>query len=179
MVIKEIVRYPDQRLNQPCLPVHAIDTGIRNLVRDLIDTALYHGAAGLSAPQIGSAERVMVVVPDPFSNLEMPKEFINPELLLKGGSRTDVEGCLSIPGVFEGVKRPVFCVATGHSVEGDEFRMKASGDFARAIFHELDHLNGTLFWDRLSHPQKTDLMEQFSQPKGWISKIPFLNPRGT
>lgn len=155
MAVQPILKYPHPVLKKMARPVESIDAEIASLVQDLIDTMRAGpGSVGVAAPQIGAALRVCVV---DVSKSRHGKEnnhgllcMINPEIIAKSGSAVMREGCMSVPDYTGDVER-----ATGITVRfldsrsGEERELEASGFEAVAIQHELDHLDGVLFLDRI------------------------------
>jgi peptide deformylase len=119
------------------------------LIEDMKETMYEADGVGLAAPQVGILKRLFVV-----DIGEGPLVFINPEILETSGTQTDEEGCLSLPGKTEEVTRPNFVKARALNEKGEEFEIEAEELLARAILHEYDHLNGTLFIDRVSSPSQ-------------------------
>ena len=146
-------------LRQPAEPVHDVDDDLRDLVEDMFATMYHADGIGLAAPQIGISKRVMVV--DLRSEEgEGPGRIalVNPSVL-ESSSQTEkgTEGCLSIPGMEEVVERPASVVVEGLDPAGETRRIEAHGLLARALQHEIDHLDGVLFIDRIS-PLKRKLL---------------------
>jgi peptide deformylase len=147
-------------LRQRAAEVEAVDDDVRRLVRDMFDTMYAANGQGLAAPQVGVSRRIIVVdVP----NSESPAfALINPRVVeqSKETSRAE-EGCLSIPGVSEVVERPSKVVVEGLNTEGSPVRIEADGDLARCLQHEIDHLDGILYIDRLSPLKRKLLLAQY------------------
>lgn len=152
MAVLDIVFYPDERLKTPCKPVAEVNDEIRKLVDDMIDTMYDAPGVGLAAPQIGQLLRITVMdCSDPEADEEPNlKILINPEIIKKEGSIVWEEGCLSIPGVYEKVKRANKVTVRALDRDGNSYDMEGEGLLAVCIQHELDHLNGVLFLDHLS-----------------------------
>jgi peptide deformylase len=147
-VIREIVVVEDQRLRTKCPRVPRIDDSIRKLADDMVDTMRAAPGVGLAAPQVGVLLRVIVCeVEDRLHVL------INPELVRSEGEQIGTEGCLSIPGYVGEVQRAQRVVVKGKNRNGKEVRVKAEGLLARCLQHEIDHLDGILFTDRLTRPE--------------------------
>ncbi len=149
MAVRPIRTYPDPVLRAECRPVETFDGKLHKLVADLIDTMHAAPGVGLAAPQVGVERRVCVV---DLSVGEDPKALhtlVNPEILTRRGSASDVEGCLSLPGITDKVTRPFEIEVKARDVDGNEFVLSAEDWLARAICHELDHLDGVLFVDHL------------------------------
>lgn len=149
MAIRPIRIYPDPVLRVQCRAVTEFDQSLRKLVADMIETMYAAPGIGLAAPQVGVDLRVVVV--DLSVGEEEGEEhvLINPEIVHRQGQETDVEGCLSLPGITDKVERPTFIRLKACDLEGKPFEMEADDWLARAICHELDHLDGILFVDHL------------------------------
>lgn len=133
----------DPVLRKVAEPVSKVTRRTRKLIRDMKETMYEANGVGLAAPQVGVSERVIVVdVGEGFLAL------VNPVIESKEGSQVDVEGCLSIPGVLGYVERADRVVVFGMDEDGHSRRVEASGFMARALQHEIDHLNGILFTDK-------------------------------
>jgi peptide deformylase len=147
--IRPIRLFGDPVLRTPAEPVTDFDAELRRLVKDLTDTMLEAPGVGLAAPQIGVPLRLFVVDVsvgrDPASLLV----FVNPEFIERDGMQLEEEGCLSVPGFNATVVRPSRVVIKGLDRTGSEHQHEGSGLLARAFQHEMDHLDGMLFVDRL------------------------------
>ena len=131
-------------LRQKAQPVTQVTKKIRRLVKDMIETMGAAEGVGLAAPQVGIGQRVIVVDVG-----EGPIAIINPEIQETAGTEVDVEGCLSIPGVYGYVNRALQVVVTGIDEMGKPIRVKGENLLARALQHEIDHLDGVLFIDKV------------------------------
>src|SRR5688572_11719134 len=159
MASRPIVKYGDPVLHRPSSPVAEIDDKVRTLVQDMIETMWAAPGIGLAAPQIGVPLRVIVI---DLSVGEDPKQMIklvNPEFLEKEGEQQLPEGCLSAPGYEGSPTRPARVVVRGLDPEGKERTYTGTELLARAFCHEIDHIDGFLFVDRLS-PLKRDLLKR-------------------
>ena len=146
-------------LREEAAPVEAVDDDIRALVRDMFDTMYHAEGVGLAAPQVGISTRITVLdVPGEEEGVRHVHALINP-VIVETSSETEkgMEGCLSIPGIEESVVRHSRVSVEALSPDGDPVRLEAEGLFARALQHELDHLDGVLFLDRLT-PLKRDIV---------------------
>jgi len=141
--------FPDDVLRQDCAPVEGFDPELRRLVDDMVETMHAAPGVGLAAPQVGVTRRVMVVDLSVGEDPDQLHVFVNPEIVDEEGSVTDVEGCLSIPGINEKVERPQRIRVRAQRLDGESFEMEADEWLARAICHETDHLHGVLFVDHL------------------------------
>ena len=143
MAVLEIVKEGDPVLRQKAEPVTQVTKRIRKLIKDMLETMNLADGVGLAAPQVGISQRIIVVDVG-----EGPVALINPKIDEASGEEIDVEGCLSIPGTFGYVERAQTVTVSGLNECGRSTRIKAEGLFARALQHEIDHLNGVLFIDR-------------------------------
>lgn len=149
MAIRPIRIYPDPVLRVQCRAVTELDESVRKLVSDMIETMHAAPGIGLAAPQVGVDLRVAVVDLSVGEEPEQEHIFINPEIVERRGQETDVEGCLSLPGITDKVDRPTYVRVKALDLEGHPFEVEADDWLARAICHELDHLDGVLFVDHL------------------------------
>ena len=164
MAVRDILLYPDARLKEVSTPVAAIDAEVDALAQDLIDTMVAAGhSVGVAAPQIGVTRRVVVV---DVSHSKLGRDnnhglllMINPEILEQEGQETMREGCMSVPDYTGNVTRAETVVVQFLDRDGQERVIRAGGFEAVAIQHELDHLDGYLFLDRVSS-LKTDLFRR-------------------
>ena len=147
---RDILVYPDPFLVRKAAPVGAVDDRIRTLVRDMFETMYAAEGVGLAAPQVGVGKRVIVIDVSPVDETIAPVAVVNPEIVLRKGSATAVEGCLSVPGIQGEVVRAETVEVRGMDEQGKPLRIRADGILSRALQHEIDHLDGILFIDRLS-----------------------------
>jgi peptide deformylase len=145
-MVRQILTFEHPALREKAKKVARIDASIQRLLDDLAETMLDAPGAGLAANQIGVALRVCVVKGDDKQIWGM----VNPEIVKKEGSQVGPEGCLSYPGWVGEVERAETVVVKGRNRRGKEIRVKTSGFTARAFQHEIDHLDGILFTDRLT-----------------------------
>lgn len=146
MAIRTIRTEEDPVLRKISKPVNAIDDKLRTLVQDMIETMYEADGVGLAAPQIGILKRVVVI--DVYDDTGV-KVLINPEILEVSGEQCELEGCLSIPGKNGKVKRPTKVVAKALNLEGETYEIVGEGLLAVALCHEIDHLDGILYTDKL------------------------------
>ena len=149
MAIRSVVQVGDDVLRQKCFPVEEFDEKLWALLNDMKDTVKKEQGAGLAAPQVGVLRRLAVVDVE-----EGYFELINPVILQAKGEQTGWEGCLSVRGKSGVVSRPMKVTVSYQDRNGDKYLLKAKGFFARAICHELDHLDGVLYIDKASHIEK-------------------------
>jgi len=148
MTLLDILQYPDSALRSVAEPVSEVDGKLDALVANMLKTMYEAPGIGLAATQVNVHKRLVVM--DVSEDNNEPLTLINPELLLAEGEAEMQEGCLSIPGVFEMIKRPANIRISAIDRQGNPFEMEAEGLLAVCIQHEIDHLNGKLFVDHLS-----------------------------
>lgn len=159
MSILPIVSYGAEVLRRPAQPVSEIDEEILKLIEDMVETMLAAPGVGLAAPQVGVSKRIIVV-----RSLEDPegKDYfvlINPEIVSAQGKEVGEEGCLSVPEFRDEIGRAEKVRVKGLDREGKPVEVEGIGLMARILQHEIDHLNGLLYFDRLS-PVKRDMMKR-------------------
>jgi peptide deformylase len=149
MAILPIRIYPDPVLRVKCPPVERFDGELRALAVDMVETMHHAPGVGLAAPQIGVELRLAVVDLSVGKDPEQLLALANPEVIAAEGGAIEVEGCLSIPELTDKVERPDRIRLRARNLEGAPFELEADDWLARAILHEIDHLDGVLFVDRL------------------------------
>ena len=161
MSLLSIVNCLDPILRKKCLPVENIDDKLIKLSEDMIETMYESGGLGLAANQVGLSSGLFVI------NISIQKEernpivIINPSITASEDKEMGEEGCLSIPDIFTEVERAQRVEVKGYDLKGDEVRYEAEGFLARAFQHEMDHLNGILFWDNLGKVKRDILKRKF------------------
>ncbi|HEV3235176.1 MAG TPA: peptide deformylase [Candidatus Dormibacteraeota bacterium] len=153
-MVRDIVVVEDSRLRTKSPRVPKIDTSIQQLIDDMVDTMRAAPGIGLAAPQVGVPLRVIVCEVD--ENLHT---LVNPEIVRSEGEQVGDEGCLSIPGYVGEVTRAMKVVVKGKNRNGKDVRIKAEGLLARCFQHEIDHVDGILFPDRMEDPTKLRKVE--------------------
>ena len=148
-MIRPILRYGDAPLHVPAQPVARIDDDLRRLVGDMVETMYAAPGIGLAAPQVGVPVRVFVVDLSLGRDISQLVVMVNPEFVEREGAQLEDEGCLSVPGFNATVLRPLRAVVRGMDLEGEVRQVEGTGLLARAFQHEMDHLDGRLFLDRL------------------------------
>jgi len=143
-----VLHFPDPRLRQQALPVAAVDESVRTLAQDMLETMYAEGGIGLAAIQVGVSRRVVVM--DLSEARDEPLVLVNPEVLAAEGSEEMQEGCLSVPGFYETVRRAERIHFRYTNLDGEVMEGETDGLFAVCFQHELDHLDGKLFIDYLS-----------------------------
>lgn len=145
MAIRNIVTLGDEALRKHCKPQEKFDRRLATLLKDMADTMYKAEGVGLAAPQVGILRRVAVVdITEDHSGL---LELVNPEIIERDGSQTGREGCLSLPGRQGIVTRPMKVKVRFQDRKGETYELETEGFEARAICHELDHLDGQLYID--------------------------------
>jgi len=159
-MVYKIVKYGDPVLERPCEPVTNFDSEeLKQFIEDMFETMYASKGVGLAAPQVGVPEQLTVIDCSAGEDPEQRIVLINPLIVSKEGSQTGEEGCLSIPGFREDVTRAQKTVIHAIRPDGTEFEVSGEDLLARAIQHEIDHLNGVLFLSHLS-PLKRDLIRR-------------------
>ncbi len=148
MALLPILRYPDPRLHTVAKPVEAVDAGIRKLAADMLETMYEAPGIGLAATQVNVHKRVLVL--DVSEDKSQPMVCVNPEILWREGECVGEEGCLSVPGIYETVKRSERVRVRALNLAGEPFELDAGGLLAVCLQHEIDHLDGKVFVEYLS-----------------------------
>jgi peptide deformylase len=148
-MIRPILRHGDDPLHRPARPVRNIDARGVELVDDMVATMHHAPGIGLAAPQVGIDARIFVLDVSVGARSQDLHILINPEFVERDGMQLEEEGCLSVPGFNATVARPMRAVVRGLDRDGNPVVVEGRGLLARAIQHEMDHLNGCLFVDRL------------------------------
>jgi len=158
MALREIITVGDPRLRERARAVTEITPGLRQLAEDMVETMVEANGIGLAAPQIAESTRLVVI--------ELPEDeeiwgsgrlyvVVNPEIAKHSReTETGVEGCLSVPGYVGEVERATEVVVRGLDLDGKRFRLRPRGFLARVFQHEIDHLDGVLYIDKLTAPEK-------------------------
>ena len=149
MAILPIHIYPDPVLRAKTRPVTEFGPALARLAANMIQTMVAAPGIGLAAPQVGEEVRMAVVDLSVGEDPAQLHVMVNPEIMRREGQETDVEGCLSLPGISDKVDRPMAIIVRGVDLAGHPFELAADGWLARAICHEVDHLDGILFTDHL------------------------------
>ena len=149
MGVRRIRLYPDPVLRVECPLVEAFDEDLAELARDMVETMYAAPGVGLAAPQVGVEKRLAVVDASVGEEQGGLHVLVNPRIVEQSGTESDYEGCLSIPELSEKVARPAMITVEAQDLEGRPFSLEAEEFLARAICHEIDHLNGVLFVDHL------------------------------
>ncbi len=148
MAILNILHFPDPQLRQKAAPVSTVDDALRRLIDDMFETMYAAPGIGLAATQVNVHRRVIVI--DVSEDKSEPRVFVNPVILAARGEEEMDEGCLSVPGYYDKVKRHEWVSVSAIDRDGTPFELETDGLLAVCIQHEIDHLDGKLFVDYLS-----------------------------
>lgn len=163
MAVLPIRKYGDDVLRRPAEPVTEIDASLQTLIDNMVETMYAAPGVGLAANQVGVSLRLMVIDLSVGKRPEEMLVFINPEMIEAEGEITEEEGCLSIPDFVEVVTRPERVKLRFQDRNGVEREMWGDGLMARAMCHEIDHLNGTLFVDHLRGFKKDRILKKITK----------------
>ena len=151
MAVLEILKFPHPALKKRCEQVEQVDDDVKQLICDMRETMYQANGVGLAACQVGVPQRIIVMDVSPLDPNHGFFAIINPEIVFEEGEVDYEEGCLSVPDCTEKIKRKEKIRVKGISVEGKEMEVAGEGILAFALQHEIDHVNGILILDRLSH----------------------------
>jgi peptide deformylase len=160
MSILPIRIYPNPVLRVRCPEVTEFDAALRKLAADMVETMHAAPGVGLAAPQVGVTKRIAVVDLSVGEDRSQVHILVNPKIVEKEGLETEVEGCLSLPGINDKVDRPLRVKVYAQDLEGQPFELEAEDWLARALCHEIDHLDGILFVDHLRGLRKERVKRQ-------------------
>ena len=146
--ILTVLEFPDERLRKKAAVVKSVDDKVRRLLADMLETMYHAQGVGLAATQVDVQLRIIVI--DVSEAKDAPLFLINPEIIAKDGVKESEEGCLSVPGFFEKVKRAEHVRVKALNKDGQPFELEATDLLAVCVQHEIDHLNGKLFVDYIS-----------------------------
>ncbi|MEE9611152.1 MAG: peptide deformylase [Desulfatiglandales bacterium] len=165
MGVREIKRFPETVLRKKAEPVTEIDGEMKLLVDDMIETMHSAPGVGLAAPQIGISLQVIVIDTSVGEDPDAVLVLLNPEIVSQSGSSLMEEGCLSVPWVAAELERFEKVTISGINLQGEGVEIEAEGLMARVFQHEIDHLNGSLYWDRLGKIKKEQLKREYKKMK--------------
>lgn len=161
MTILKILQYPDERLHKVAAPISVVTDEIRLLAQDMAETMYTANGIGLAATQVDAHQRLIVIdVSDTRDQLHV---FINPEIIAVKGESDYQEGCLSVPGIFEKIKRAENITIRATGLDGNLFELDADGLFAVCIQHEMDHLMGRVFIEYLSQLKQSRIRSKLKK----------------
>lgn len=158
-MVVPIVKYPDLILRRKALLVEKISEDIFKLVDNMVETMLEKDGVGLAANQVGSLHRVFVINTTPHEDTPAPIPVINPEIITQEGELIEDEGCLSLPELYLKIARPEKIRIKSKNLYNETFVLDASGLLARAVQHEIDHLNGILIIDYVAEEEREKVKE--------------------
>ena len=162
MALLTILTYPDPRLHTVAKPVAVVDERIRQLIADMTETMYASHGIALAATQVDVHERVIVI--DVSEEHNQPRALINPVIEWASSERIKgEEGCLSVPGIYDGVERSTAVRVRALDAQGQEQTLEADGLLAICIQHEIDHLNGKVFVDHLSQLKQTRIRNKLAK----------------
>ena len=161
MAKKQILTIPDPLLRKVSEPVTSVNTEVKNLMDDMLETMYAAPGIGLAAVQVGVLKRIIVIDLSKDGQKKDPLFIVNPQITFKSDELISYEeGCLSIPNQFAEVKRPISCKVNFLDYDGKKREINADGLLATCIQHEVDHLNGVLFIDHLSKLKKDLILKK-------------------
>ncbi|MBK1703121.1 peptide deformylase [Halochromatium glycolicum] len=159
----DILTFPDARLRRTAEPVEQVDDSIRQLIDDMLETMYAAPGIGLAAIQVNVPKRVIVI--DISEDHSEPLCLVNPEILMRTGEEEMDEGCLSVPGFFETVKRADRIRVRALNRDGEPFELETDGLLAVCIQHEIDHLDGRLFVDHISSLKRQRIRKKLEKER--------------
>lgn len=158
MALRKIVEVGDDCLGKTCRPVTEFNFRLHQLLDDMVETLAEAGGAGLAAPQVGILRRVCMVLDEEGEDY---LEMVNPEIIEQSGEQTGLEGCLSLPGKWGIVTRPMCVTVRAQDRFGKTFEVERTGLTARAFCHEIEHLDGHLFSEHIDHFLSDEEVEEY------------------
>lgn len=161
MALLNILHYPDERLHKVAKPVKEVDDRIRRLIRDMAETMYEAPGIGLAATQVDFHQRIIVI--DISESKDSLLALINPKIVESDGKLLWEEGCLSVPGIYEEVERAEHIVVEALDEKGETLRLEAKGLLAICIQHEMDHLDGKVFVEKLSRLKQTRILNKLKK----------------
>ena len=171
MTCLTILEFPDPRLRTRATPVAAVDGSLRELIDDMLETMYAAKGIGLAATQVDVHQRVLVM--DVSEERNVPRAYINPEILSRDGVETSQEGCLSVPGYRFEVVRSERVTMRGLDLNGNEIVLEGDDLLARMVQHEIDHLDGVLLLDRVEPEVRREaLRDMRTRELGATASIP-------
>ncbi len=160
MSVLGIKIYPNSILRKKANKVHKIGKEVRQLASDMIETMRFAKGMGLAGPQVGISKRIIVI--EAMEDMDSPLVLVNPKILKRRGRSSFCEGCLSVPDATSDIIRPEFIVVEACDLNGKIVKIDTGGLLGRVIQHELDHLDGILFIDRISFLKRRRVLKQIS-----------------
>jgi peptide deformylase len=176
MALRTILEFPDPRLRTRAQPVTRFDAALGTLIEDLLETMYAAPGIGLAATQVDVHQRVLVI--DVSKEHNEPLTLINPVILAREGEASTEEGCLSVPGIFDDVKRAAKVRVRSHDRKGREHEREYQDILAVCIQHEMDHLEGKLFVDYLSDLKRERIRKKLEKERRERGSRPAANATG-
>lgn len=164
-MVREILIWPHPVLASVCATVSVFDEDLRRLLTDMGDTMLKAKGSGLAAPQLGFPVRAVTVLVQDDKGLRSILQLVNPVIVERKGSQLMKEGCLSLPGVLDQVRRSTWVKVKAQGVDGEHVEVDGDGVLAHALQHELDHLDGKVFVEHLSILKRNIARRQLTKAK--------------
>jgi peptide deformylase len=174
-MLRGVKIYGNPILGKKSKPIRKIDSGIRRLAADMLETMYHYSGVGLAGPQVGESLRIITV--DSRDPEFGPRVLINPKISSMSGEAFGEEGCLSLPNLYANVKRSMTVSLTYTDLDGKEQSEEWSGLLARIAQHEIDHLNGVLFVERIDDEQLEALREQLKSLKKERKELEKIGPK--
>lgn len=168
MALLPILKFPDPRLKKVAAPVTTFDAALKKLVQDMTETMYEAPGVGLAATQVDVHQQLVVI--DTSEEKNDLKVLINPTITHRDGEQVYEEGCLSVPGIYEKVDRAEHVVVRYQDLDGETQTLEATGLLSVCIQHELDHLQGKVFLDRLSQLKQTRIKAKIAKQAREASK---------
>jgi peptide deformylase len=159
MAILKLQKYGSPVLREKAIPIAKVDDEIRRLAENMIETMYAEGGVGLAAPQVGISKKIIVIDIEDQGAVVL----INPEIIKREGETKEEEGCLSVPGIYSPVRRSYSVTVKALDLEENKIRIAQEGFLAIALQHEIDHLEGYLFIDRLSPAKRLMIKDQLKE----------------
>ncbi len=159
MAILKLQKYGSPVLREKSMPVSKVDSKVRELVNNMIETMYAEGGVGLAAPQVGVLKKIIVIDTEEKGVITL----INPVIIKREGQTKEEEGCLSVPGVYSPVKRSSAITVEALDLNENKIQITQEGFLAIALQHEIDHLDGYLFIDRLSPAKRLMIKDQLKE----------------
>jgi len=163
MAVLPIHEFPDAVLRHKAEPVITFDDTLQRLIDDMIQTMYHAPGIGLAAPQVGISLQLFVIDVTSGRDAHALMTFINPEIVKAEGRIQEDEGCLSLPGVYGPTPRATYVILRGMNRAGETVEVAGEGLLARALQHEMDHLKGTLFFNRMGPAARDLVMRKFKR----------------
>lgn len=176
MAVRTILEFPDPRLRTRAAPVARFDAALGQLIEDLFETMYAAPGIGLAATQVDVHQRVIVI--DVSKEHKEPVTLINPQILTREGEASTEEGCLSVPGIFDEVKRAAKVRVRAHDRKGKPYEREYEGILAVCVQHEMDHLDGKLFVDYLSDLKRERIRKRLEKERRERASRPAVNSTG-